>query len=146
MSDDKTWRQKYPRQPTDASKQTAGQGATGQQPAGQQQQPGPKNGTSQKQSGKDPPLTRRESKPPAGPQSQLSTTSRFSRPSNISTGTILTPAQPLGGHNDHRIVMALAAVCLKTGGEITDAQAVRKSLPDYWDRIAALGAEAELAD
>ena len=62
----------------------------------------------------------------------------------VPAGSLRTPAQPLSGHNDHRIVMALTAVCLKTGGEITDARAVRKSLPDYWSRIAALGARAEL--
>ena len=49
------------------------------------------------------------------------------------------PKEMLSGHNDHRIVMALAAVCVKTGGEIDGAAAVRKSLPDYWDRLQTLG-------
>lgn len=53
---------------------------------------GPKNGTQKAPEGKSPPLTRRESKPPAGSQSQMSTTSRYSRPSNTSTGTILNGA------------------------------------------------------
>ena len=49
------------------------------------------------------------------------------------------PDEILSGHNDHRIVMALAAVCVKTGGEIDGAEAVRKSLPDYWERLKELG-------
>jgi len=49
------------------------------------------------------------------------------------------PEAPLDGHNDHRIVMALAAVCARTGGEINGAEAVRKSLPDYWRRVEEAG-------
>ena len=49
------------------------------------------------------------------------------------------PEEILSGHNDHRIVMALAALCVKTGGEIDGAEAVRKSLPDYWERMKAAG-------
>ena len=55
-----------------------------------------------------------------------------------------TPAEPLDSHNDHRIVMALATVCVKTGGVLDGAEAVRKSLPDYWDRLAGLGIQAEV--
>lgn len=54
------------------------------------------------------------------------------------------PAEPLDSHNDHRIVMALAAVCVRTGGVLDGAEAVRKSLPDYWDRLAGLGIQAEV--
>ncbi len=53
------------------------------------------------------------------------------------------PAETLSGHNDHRIVMALAALCVKTGGEIDGAEAVRKSLPDYWERLRSTGIQAE---
>ena len=53
------------------------------------------------------------------------------------------PAETLSGHNDHRIVMALAAVCVKTGGEIDGAEAVKKSLPDYWERLKELGIRNE---
>ena len=49
--------------------------------------------------------------------------------------------QPLDGHNDHRIVMALAVMLTKTGGTIRGAEAVRKSLPDFWQRLAGLGVE-----
>ena len=55
-----------------------------------------------------------------------------------------TPAKPLDSHNDHRIAMALAAVCVRTGGVLEGAESVRKSLPDYWDRLAALGIQAEV--
>ena len=49
------------------------------------------------------------------------------------------PSEPLSSHNDHRIAMALAAVCVRTGGEIDGAEAVRKSFPDYWERLKKLG-------
>ena len=50
-----------------------------------------------------------------------------------------TPAEPLDSHNDHRIAMALSLLCARTGGEIRGAEAVRKSFPDYWDRLRSLG-------
>ena len=58
-------------------------------------------------------------------------------------GELHEPAEALSGHNDHRIVMALAALCVKTGGIIDGAEAVRKSFPDYWDRLAKMGIKAE---
>lgn len=45
----------------------------------------------------------------------------------------------LDGHNDHRIVMALAVILSAVGGSITGAEAVRKSLPDFWERFKQLG-------
>ena len=57
-----------------------------------------------------------------------------------------TPAAPreiLNGHNDHRIVMALAVLCTRTGGVIDGAEAVRKSFPGFWDAMDALGARLE---
>ena len=53
------------------------------------------------------------------------------------------PWEPLNGHNDHRVVMALSVLCLRTGGEIDGAEAVKKSFPDYWNRLKGLGAEVE---
>ena len=35
--------------------------------------------------------------------------------------------------------MALSLLCARTGGEILGAEAVRKSFPDYWDRLRSLG-------
>ena len=49
------------------------------------------------------------------------------------------PSEPLDSHNDHRIAMALSLLCTRTGGEIRGAEAVRKSFPDYWDRLRSLG-------
>ena len=56
-------------------------------------------------------------------------------------GTLRAPEAPLSGHNDHRIVMSLATLCALVGGKIEGAEAVRKSLPDYFDRMNSLGLE-----
>ena len=53
------------------------------------------------------------------------------------------PEQFLCGHNDHRIVMALCALCMKTGGIIEGAEAVNKSFPDFFERIKEAGADIE---
>lgn len=49
------------------------------------------------------------------------------------------PQRTLCGHNDHRVVMSLAVLLTLTGGEIEDAQAVRKSFPDFFDKLQKLG-------
>ena len=49
------------------------------------------------------------------------------------------PEEPLQSHNDHRIAMALSVLCTRTGGTIEGAEAVRKSFPDYWERLQSLG-------
>ena len=51
------------------------------------------------------------------------------------------PKEALSGHNDHRIVMALSVLLTKTGGSIDGAEAVSKSLPDFFQRLKRLGAE-----
>jgi 3-phosphoshikimate 1-carboxyvinyltransferase len=51
------------------------------------------------------------------------------------------PDAPLAGHNDHRIVMALSTLLTKTGGVIEGAEAVAKSLPEYFDMLGTLGVE-----
>ena len=51
------------------------------------------------------------------------------------------PDEPLNGHNDHRIVMALSTLLCFIGGEIDGAEAVRKSLPEYFDLMRSLGAD-----
>lgn len=53
------------------------------------------------------------------------------------------PREALCGHNDHRIVMSLSVLLTLTGGEIEGAQAVKKSLPDFFDRLSALGIEVK---
>ena len=51
------------------------------------------------------------------------------------------PAEPLCGHNDHRIVMSCAILLTRVGGTITGAEAVNKSFPDFFDRLRGLGIE-----
>lgn len=53
---------------------------------------------------------------------------------------------PLYGHNDHRIVMALSVILSKTGGDISGADATRKSYPDFFEDIKRLGAKVTLHD
>ena len=57
--------------------------------------------------------------------------------------TLQTPAQPLSGHNDHRIVMALSLLLTKTGGRICGAQAVEKSFPAFFEILRLLGIEVQ---
>ncbi len=54
-------------------------------------------------------------------------------------GCLRAPTETLDGHNDHRVVMALSLLLSKTGGSIAGAQAVSKSFPDFFERIARLG-------
>ncbi len=50
------------------------------------------------------------------------------------------PTETLNGHNDHRIVMSLATLLSFTGGTIDGAEAVKKSLPEYFEIMKMLGA------
>ncbi len=59
---------------------------------------------------------------------------------------LTAPKQPLFGHNDHRVVMALALLCTVTGGQIDGAEAVRKSFPDFFDRLKTLGVNVYAMD
>ena len=56
----------------------------------------------------------------------------------ICPGKLSTPKEPLEGHGDHRIVMALAVLLIRTGGRINGAEAVRKSDPAFFDRLSSL--------
>ena len=53
------------------------------------------------------------------------------------------PERTLCGHNDHRIVMSLAVLLTLTGGEIEGAQAVRKSFPDFFEKLQMLGIDVK---
>ena len=53
------------------------------------------------------------------------------------------PGEPLHGHNDHRVVMALSVILSVLGGEIDDAQTVSKSYPLFWEDIRRLGIAAK---
>ena len=56
------------------------------------------------------------------------------------------PVEILDGHNDHRIVMALCTLMTLTGGTIRGAEAVSKSLPDYFDLLGSLGADIAVTE
>ena len=51
------------------------------------------------------------------------------------------PSEPLDSHNDHRIAMALSVALTQTGGTIKGAEAVKKSMPDFYGEMIKLGAE-----
>lgn len=53
------------------------------------------------------------------------------------------PKEVINGHNDHRVVMSLSVLLTLTGGEIEGAEAVSKSLPDFFERLKKLGIEVE---
>ena len=56
---------------------------------------------------------------------------------------LTSPKTPLCGHNDHRIVMALSVLLTRLGGEITEAEAVSKSYPDFFMILKTLGIEVQ---
>ena len=56
------------------------------------------------------------------------------------------PSEILAGHNDHRIVMALSILLTITGGEISGAEAVSKSYPEFFRHLRSLGIEVEEYD
>lgn len=62
----------------------------------------------------------------------------------VSSEGFHAPTGALNGHNDHRIVMALCTLLTVTGGEMQGAEAVAKSLPDYFDLLKSLGAEVSI--
>lgn len=53
------------------------------------------------------------------------------------------PDGHLDGHNDHRIVMALSVLSSLTGGIIDGAEAVKKSFPDFFERLEKIGIEVK---
>lgn len=64
----------------------------------------------------------------------------------ILPGVLTAPTEPLYGHNDHRIVMALSLLCTLTGGTIVGAEAVAKSYPNFFEVIQSLGIELKFYD
>lgn len=56
------------------------------------------------------------------------------------------PTELLDGHNDHRIVMALSVLLTKLGGRIDGAEAVAKSMPDFFERLQDLGVKIKRYD
>lgn len=56
---------------------------------------------------------------------------------------IQVPAEPIFGHNDHRIVMAMSVLLTRVGGVIRGAEAVTKSFPDYFEQLEKLKIEVK---
>lgn len=54
---------------------------------------------------------------------------------------IHAPTEPIDGHNDHRIVMAMSVLLTRVGGVIQGAEAVTKSFPDYFTQLEKLKIE-----
>ena len=57
----------------------------------------------------------------------------------VENAALHRPAEPLDSHNDHRIAMALTVLLSLVGGELTGAEAVRKSWPEFYDVLRSLG-------
>lgn len=56
----------------------------------------------------------------------------------IKNSKISAPKEKICAHNDHRIVMAMAVLLSKFGGEIEGIEAVEKSYPDFFETIKKL--------
>ena len=54
-----------------------------------------------------------------------------------------SPTEPIFGHNDHRIVMAMSVLLTRLGGVIRGAEAVAKSYPAFFEDIKRLGIEVK---
>lgn len=57
----------------------------------------------------------------------------------VSAADFHRPDRILTGHNDHRIVMALAVLLTLTGGKLQGAQAVNKSFPNFFEKLKQSG-------
>ncbi len=57
---------------------------------------------------------------------------------------IKTPRCDICGHNDHRIVMACSVLLSRTGGYINGAEAVKKSFPNFFEKLGELGVKYEI--
>ncbi len=56
------------------------------------------------------------------------------------------PTEILDSHNDHRIVTALSLLCILTGGEIKNAEAVNKSYPRFFEDLKSLNINLTFGD
>lgn len=65
---------------------------------------------------------------------------------SVSPQGLHAPTEKLCGHNDHRIVMSLAVLLTQVGGVIDDAQAVSKSMPQFWKLLRSLGIKVKQVD
>lgn len=64
----------------------------------------------------------------------------------VNKAEFYTPKDDLYCHNDHRVVMSLAVLASQYGGRLVGAEAVKKSFPDFFIRVKALGLEINSDD
>lgn len=58
----------------------------------------------------------------------------------VKNTALRAPTETLSSHGDHRVAMALSVLMTKYGGTLAGAEAVKKSMPDFYERLASLGA------
>ncbi len=64
----------------------------------------------------------------------------------VHKGQLIKPTEPLYGHNDHRIVMALSVILSICGGEIYGCEAIEKSYPNFFADLKSLGIKCEVTE
>lgn len=64
----------------------------------------------------------------------------------VISGKLHPPTDPLFGHNDHRIVMALSVLASRVGGVIEGVRAVNKSFPDFFEILKKLNVKVNLIE
>lgn len=57
---------------------------------------------------------------------------------------IKTPFEEIDSHNDHRILMALSLLLIKTGGIIKNAECINKSFPDFFEKTEKLNIKGDI--
>ena len=60
---------------------------------------------------------------------------------NVLPAELHAPTVTLSSHNDHRIAMSLSILCTRFGGKIECAEAVAKSMPDFFEKLESLGVQ-----
>ena len=60
-------------------------------------------------------------------------------------GGLHAPTTPIDSHNDHRIVMSMAVLLTRLGGSIVGAEAVSKSMPEFFELLSSLGIAVSLS-
>ncbi|MBQ7295085.1 MAG: 3-phosphoshikimate 1-carboxyvinyltransferase [Clostridia bacterium] len=64
----------------------------------------------------------------------------------VNKAELYIPKDTLYCHNDHRVVMSLAVLSSVYGGTIEGTEAVKKSFPDFFSKVTALGLEVNFND
>lgn len=62
----------------------------------------------------------------------------------VKNTSLHAPTKELSSHNDHRVAMALSVLMTKYGGTLGGAEAVNKSMPDFFEKLRSVGAEVKI--